>query len=78
MLKRSQRRTRKTRRTQRTRKNRKQQKQTKRQQGGDTTKTMNGTAIDLDKVIITDKYGNSRSYDEDMKHAENMDRQGSR
>jgi hypothetical protein len=61
----------------RTQKNRKHR-QTKRQRGGDTTKTINGTPIDLDKVVITDFQGNSRNYDDHMKHAEDMDRQGTR
>jgi C4-type Zn-finger protein len=64
-------------RKQNTQKNRKYR-QTKRQRGGDITNAMNGTAIDLETVIITDKYGNSRSYADYMKHAEDMDRQGSR
>jgi hypothetical protein len=58
-------------------KNRKHR-QTKRQRGGNTTKTINGTPIDLDKVFITDLQGNSRSYDAYMKHVEDMDRQGTR
>jgi hypothetical protein len=52
--------------------------QTKRQRGGDTTKTINGTPIDSSEVVITDLQGNSRSYDAYMKHAEDMDRQGTR
>ena len=82
MLKRMQKRMQKQKRKQTRKQTRKQKnrkhRQTKRQQGGDTTKTMNGTAIDPDIAIITTNDGRSMKYDDYMKHAEDMDRQGSR
>lgn len=44
--------------------------QTKRQRGGDTTKTMNGTAVDPDIAVITTNDGRSMKYGEYVKNME--------